>query len=176
MAAKDMASEMIALDQPTEAILAAITDSDFDSTAPHQQYGLAVLRDGGKLAGAAAFTGSETHASRGQIVGETFAVLGNILANDSVLQASYDAYANAEEKELPLPERLLRALEAGAEAGGDRRCGPTKTAQSAYLGVAIPSDTSRDLSLKIIVSTDRDSDENPVVEVRRRYDRALDKR
>lgn len=172
MAAKERAAEMIALDRPTDAILATITDPEFDSSAAHQQYGLAVLRDG-PAPGAAAFTGSETHASRGQIVSDNFAVQGNILANDRVVQATYDAFRKAEGAGLPLAERLLAALEAGSEAGGDRRCGPEKTAQSAYLGVAVPSDTSRDLSLKIIVSTDRDSDDNPVDEVRRRYEQAL---
>ena len=161
MEAKEKAADMMALDRPISTILATITDPAFDSMAQDQQYGLAVLRDEGEVPGAAAFTGSETHGSRGQSVGPRFAVQGNILANDRVVQASYDAYLHAEAGGLPLAERLMRAREAGADAGGDRRCGPEKTAQSAYLGVGVPSDTPRELSLKLIVGTNRDSDENP---------------
>jgi uncharacterized Ntn-hydrolase superfamily protein len=62
----------------------------------------------------------------------------------------------------------MAALEAGSKAGGDARCG-RKTAQSAYLGVAKPSDHRSHPTLRIVVTTEREQPDNPIVEVRRRF-------
>lgn len=109
---------------------------------------------------AATFTGEECHAWAGDIVGENFAVQGNILAGPEVI----DAMAEAFEKSAGLlAERLIAALRAGQKAGGDRR-----GRQSAALlivrdgwGYGGLDDKFRDIRV--------DEHEKPIVELERVY-------
>jgi uncharacterized Ntn-hydrolase superfamily protein len=67
---------------------------------------------------AAAFTGAQCLGWAGHRIGAGFAVQGNILAGEEVV----DEMARAFEKTVgPLVERLVAALAAGQAAGGDRR-------------------------------------------------------
>ncbi|MFO0584722.1 MAG: DUF1028 domain-containing protein [Anaeromyxobacter sp.] len=70
---------------------------------------------------AASFTGSRCPDHASSIVGDGFAVQGNILAGRAVVEAVAKAYRDARAAGRPLAERLLLALEAGQAAGGDRR-------------------------------------------------------
>jgi uncharacterized Ntn-hydrolase superfamily protein len=67
---------------------------------------------------AAAFTGSECNEWAGHRLGAGYAVQGNILAGEGVVDAMAQAF---EDTPGPLVERLLVSLEAGQAAGGDRR-------------------------------------------------------
>lgn len=169
MEAKAKAAELIAAGLRAKAIVRAVSDKTYDPDVDMQQYGLAVLGAGHVKPSAAAFTGRLTPKSRGQLVANGVSVQGNILVSDQVLPASFDAYRNAERAGLSLAERLMLALEAGSRAGGDARCG-RKTAQSAYLGVAKPHDKWNRPSLRIVVTTEMEQLDNPVVTVRRRYE------
>tara|TARA_R110002096_G_scaffold251273_4_gene444014 strand:+ start:993 stop:1703 length:711 start_codon:yes stop_codon:yes gene_type:complete len=66
----------------------------------------------------ATFTGNECHEWAGGLTGENFAVQGNILAGPEVIEDMADAFKKTEGV---LAKRLLAALAAGQEAGGDRR-------------------------------------------------------
>jgi uncharacterized Ntn-hydrolase superfamily protein len=66
----------------------------------------------------AAFTGKETLEWKGHLVGEDYVVAGNALAGAQVVEAMAQTFENSKGS---LAERLLKALEAGQEAGGDRR-------------------------------------------------------
>jgi uncharacterized Ntn-hydrolase superfamily protein len=66
----------------------------------------------------AAFTGEECFEYAGDRQGETYTVQGNILENRETLTAMAEEY---ETTEGGLPERLIAALHAGNEAGGDKR-------------------------------------------------------
>jgi uncharacterized Ntn-hydrolase superfamily protein len=68
---------------------------------------------------AAAFTGEACMEWAGHITGAGYTVQGNILAGVSVLEAMATTFESMEEEDLP--ERLLAGLEAGQEAGGDKR-------------------------------------------------------
>ncbi|WP_232685969.1 DUF1028 domain-containing protein [Halobacterium zhouii] len=96
-----------------------------DDDAPQRQVGV-VGQDGS----VAAFTGEECfdHASDRQ--GEQYTVQGNILENRETVDAMADTF---EETDGGLPDRLIAALHAGNEAGGDQR-----GEQSAALYVAKP--------------------------------------
>ncbi len=96
-----------------------------DSAAEQRQVGV-VGQDGS----VAAFTGSECFDVAGDVQGETYTVQGNILENEATLGAMATAY---EATAGGLPERLLAALHAGNEAGGDSR-----GEQSAAMYVAKP--------------------------------------
>ena len=67
---------------------------------------------------AAAYTGAQCNGWAGHRTGPGFAVQGNILAGEAVVEAMEHAFENTVG---PLVERLVAALEAGQEAGGDRR-------------------------------------------------------
>ena len=67
----------------------------------------------------AAHTGAEADPWRGHVTGDGYAVTGNLVAGEEVVLAMAAAF-EASEGEI-LPERLVRALEAGQAAGGDKR-------------------------------------------------------
>jgi len=110
---------------------------------------------------AAAHTGSDTLAWSGQRTAEGVSVQGNILVGPEVVDSMLHAF---QEGAGPLAERLLLALEAGEQAGGDRR-GKQSAAlqvvrrQGGYQGV-----DDRLVDLKVVDQPD------PVAEVRRLYD------
>lgn len=72
-----------------------------------------------KDARTAAYTGDKCVAWAGSVSGAGYVCLGNILASEDVVKAMANAFEVSETEDLQ--ERLLRALEAGQEAGGDRR-------------------------------------------------------
>ncbi|TDB71737.1 DUF1028 domain-containing protein [Micromonospora sp. KC723] len=67
----------------------------------------------------ATWTGPRCRPWAGGQAGDGWAAQGNILAGPHVLDAVRDGWLAGEA--LPLPQRLLAALRAGDEAGGDRR-------------------------------------------------------
>ncbi|HSJ29159.1 MAG TPA: DUF1028 domain-containing protein [Acidimicrobiia bacterium] len=103
----DVLSEGLAPDVALEQLLS--TDSDAD----HRQVGL--LAADGRIA---VHTGAECIREAAHIVGEGWAVLGNLLANDRVVPAMAEALLGSNGT---LAERMITALEAGELAGGDLR-------------------------------------------------------
>jgi uncharacterized Ntn-hydrolase superfamily protein len=67
----------------------------------------------------AAYTGERCIPWAGHLLGGGYVCLGNILMGDGVVKAMANAYERSDGESLH--ERLLLALEAGQEAGGDRR-------------------------------------------------------
>jgi uncharacterized Ntn-hydrolase superfamily protein len=67
----------------------------------------------------AAHTGAETNFWCGHITGDGYAVTGNLVVGEETLLAMAAAFETSEGE--PLPERLVRALESGQAAGGDKR-------------------------------------------------------
>ena len=68
---------------------------------------------------ASAYTGADCTPWCGHRVGPGYAVQGNMLANETVVVAMEAAFLDSAAEDLA--ERLVRALEAGQEAGGDKR-------------------------------------------------------
>jgi len=65
-----------------------------------------------------AFTGNENVEWKGHLIGKNHVVAGNMLVGRRVIEAMHEMF---EAKEGNLAERLLKALEAGQQAGGDKR-------------------------------------------------------
>jgi len=101
------------------------TLTDADEEAPQRQVGVVGL-DGEP----AAFTGEECFEVAGDRQGEHYTVQGNILENEATIDAMAEAF---EETGGGLPDRLISALHAGNDAGGDSR-----GQQAAALYVAKP--------------------------------------
>jgi uncharacterized Ntn-hydrolase superfamily protein len=76
----------------------------------------AVVDNSGKVA---AYTGQQCIPWAGHREGKGYVCLGNILAGEAVIQSMARAFEDSEPEDLT--ERLMRALEAGQSAGGDRR-------------------------------------------------------
>ncbi len=132
--------------------------AEHDPGAAHRQVGI-VAADGK----AAARTGEACNEWAGHIVGDGFAVQGNILAGEAVVTAMAKAFEESVGE--VLAERMLRALEAGQLAGGDKR-----GRQSAGLlivregwGYGGGNDRFRDLRV--------DEHETPIAELRRVYEK-----
>jgi uncharacterized Ntn-hydrolase superfamily protein len=68
---------------------------------------------------AAVWSGKDCTSWFGHIVGDGFAVQGNMLTGDAVIAAMAAAFRGSESEDLA--ERLMRALEAGQGVGGDKR-------------------------------------------------------
>ena len=112
----------------------------------------------------ATFTGKETIGWKGHLVGKDYVVAGNMLAGSKVIEAMAQTFENSEGE---LAERLLKALEAGQEAGGDKR-GRMSTA----LLVAGREQRGNRPILDLRV----DEHPNPVKELRRIFEMAVTKR
>ena len=67
----------------------------------------------------AAHTGGECIDWCGHVADEGVSVAGNMLAGPAVIAATLDTFRTR--TELPLPERLMAALDAGEARGGDKR-------------------------------------------------------
>jgi uncharacterized Ntn-hydrolase superfamily protein len=136
-----------------EEVVAELTDDDPE--AEQRQVGV-VGQDGS----VAAFTGGECFEFAGDLHGETYTVQGNVLENRETIEAMADTY---EETDGGLPEKLLAALHAGNEAGGDKR-----GEQSAALYVAKPEggyDGKNDRWIDVRV----DDHEAPIDELERAF-------
>jgi uncharacterized Ntn-hydrolase superfamily protein len=68
---------------------------------------------------AAAYTGKECLSWRGHHIGESYAVAANMMVDETTVAAMARAFETHASDDLP--ERLLRALEAGDATGGDYR-------------------------------------------------------
>jgi uncharacterized Ntn-hydrolase superfamily protein len=77
---------------------------------------LAIVDKDGRVA---AYTGDRCIPWAGHVLGGGYVCLGNILIGERVVTEMARAFEGALDQELP--EALLRALEAGQAAGGDRR-------------------------------------------------------
>lgn len=84
-----------------------------DPERDHRQLG--VVSAAGE---SAAFTGPACFDHAGHLTGPGYAVQGNILAGPEVVEAMAEAFTNSSGS---LADRLVAALSAGQEAGGDRR-------------------------------------------------------
>jgi uncharacterized Ntn-hydrolase superfamily protein len=130
-AAKTKAEELIGAGVSPDKILAVITDPSFDAKFARQQYAIMTFDE---FEAPASFTGAETPGHRGSLTGRGFSVQGKTLVSGAVLEAAAHAITEGRVAKRPLAEILLGALAAGAEAGGDNRCGEQR-ATSAFISV-----------------------------------------
>jgi uncharacterized Ntn-hydrolase superfamily protein len=147
-------------------ILATLTSSAFDPLASVRQY--AVVDVTGRVA---AFTGADDGVYAGDRQGQAgtfvYSAQGNILTGRAVVDQAANAF---EASGCDLPERLMRALEAGAANGqGDSRCTDSRgiPSDSAFLQVERPNEPLGGyLALRVPTSGDAD----PLLELRSAFD------
>jgi len=165
---RDLAAERLAAGARPEEILAELTRRGFDKWQlplhRFRQYGIAALG-----APAASYTGVWSFPWKGAAQAEGVTVQGNLLRGPEVVRDALAAFEQAG-TDCALGERLLRALEAGAAAGGDRRCSQEQTALSAFLLVARPKDLEEMPTLRLVVPAREEGGANPVEQLRHEYD------
>ena len=110
---------------------------------------------------AAAHTGTSCIDWCGHVSGQNFSIAGNMLAGPQVLAETARVFEATEG--MPLAERLILAMQAGEEAGGDKR-----GKQSAALRIHADEDYLQ-LDLRV------DDHEEPLLELRRLYDKSLER-
>jgi len=97
----------------------------------------------------------------GHISGPDFSIAGNMLAGPQVLAETARVFQATQG--MPLAERLILAMQAGEDAGGDKR-----GKQSAALRIHADEDYLQ-LDLRV------DDHEEPLLELRRLYDKSLER-
>ena len=110
---------------------------------------------------AVAHTGTSCIDWCGHVSGPNFSIAGNVLAGQQVLAEPARVFEATEG--MPLAERLILAMQAGEEAGGDKR-----GKQSAALRIHADEDYLQ-LDLRV------DDHEEPLLELRRLYDKSLER-
>lgn len=103
------------LDEGANASIALQRLLEEDPGRDHRQVGIVDVEGG-----AATHTGSACLDWAGGVSGEGYAIQGNVLTGEEVVLAMEAAFL-ATDDSMPLAHRLLAALAAGDEAGGDRR-------------------------------------------------------
>lgn len=129
--AKSKAEELMRAGVGPDQILATIIDPGFDSGFVRQQYAIVTFD---AFDAPVTYTGADTEDYRGAITGDGFSTQGNMLTGAEVLEAVAASIKAARKAKQPLEEILLTSLEAGAAAGGDKRCGKQR-ATSAFITV-----------------------------------------
>jgi len=132
-------ARMEAGDSPEE-IITWLQNNDINGAGwvPFRQYGIADLFNGSGRS--AAFTGDENFDEKGQRVGENYAIAGNILISQDVLNDMETAFLNSAGQ--PLCDRLMAVMQAAKRPGADERCLDAGISSgSAYIRVAKPTDT-----------------------------------
>jgi len=97
----------------------------------------------------------------GHVSGQDFSIAGNMLAGPQVLAETARVFQATEG--MPLAERLILAMQAGEDAGGDKR-----GKQSAALRIHADEDYLQ-LDLRV------DDHEDPLFELKRLYDKSLER-
>lgn len=180
-----------------QQIIDRVTDTAWDAQTDRRQYGVVTMANGfvqvagfttpvrqGMTtvdSGPSRYAGVLADASRG------VSAQGNTLAGAGVVQGPLDAYRRDDPAGFnSLPDRLMRAIEAGSIAGGDVRCNRDNIRQTTSMAVILvarggdapyaaanigltDAGTPNAPWLALSVHTERFA-ENPLLELRRRYD------
>jgi uncharacterized Ntn-hydrolase superfamily protein len=111
-------------------VLAAMQAEKFHPE--RQQYGVILLRQEDQPL---VYSGKEIKPWSGSKTGDDVAMLGNILVDKEVINQAYAAYEKG--RKGTFAHRLMDALKAGEESGGDNRC-DQQAARSAFISVYDP--------------------------------------
>lgn len=192
---REKARELVTEGADATRVLAVLEDNELYADwltigFPYLQYGVATLAAGNDSPVATGFvTGGSNPDWSGGVAGDTYSAQGNTLRSAAVIDETARAFDEATQNKscpAPLAQRLLVALEAGRDAGGDVRCPAEAPALAAILMVARPGDgpdaptinevAPRRFSIArevvhLVVPYYPDPDKpEPVAELRARYD------
>jgi uncharacterized Ntn-hydrolase superfamily protein len=163
--AHDVGRRLIRQGLSTDKILnEVLLQARFDPE--HQQYALVTVNEMNPVT----YTGDSTIFYNGSLTGDGISVQGNLLSNSGELKDIFDAIINARKNSLNIYETLMAALEAGAKAGGDKRCGAQR-AQSAFIKVAKQDDAEDKPRLHLKVTGIEKGGDNAVALLRTEFEK-----
>ncbi|WP_119817724.1 DUF1028 domain-containing protein [Halalkaliarchaeum desulfuricum] len=117
------------------------------------------------------FSGDECRDWYGHTAGENYTVAGNLLTGSDVIDATAAAYESEAFGEGPLAARLIDALAAGHEEGGDKRT--DLPIQSAALLVETTEDVEDEPTSPDSIDLRVDATETPIDDLRDTYELTL---
>lgn len=139
-------NRMLAGDTPQEIITWLNNNDTGNGSAQDRQYGVVDLIGGpGNTPRSAGFTGSTNSDYKNHIVGPNYAIQGNIILNQDVLDDMETAFLNTNGS---LADKLMAALQGAKRVGADTRCAPVgKSSLSAFVKVLRPGELSPSLDI-----------------------------
>ena len=156
--ALDYLADGLAVDDALAALLAA---EPAEKRRNRQVHGL-------DREGSFVFTGGSCVGGIGEIDGDHYTVAGNLLTDDAVVEATAETYESSAFGDRPLAGRLIDALAAGHEAGGDKR--EALTVQSAAVKVV----STESVPYRQFYNDLRvDASETPVADLQTTYEAAM---
>lgn len=130
-----------------QQIITLLVLNDAQNNPLIRQYGIVDLS--GDSARSAAYTGDNCFDYKNHILGPNYAIQGNILLGQEILDSIESRFLNAEGS---LACRLMEALQGANVVGADTRCAPYGVSSlSAFVRVAKPDDAVDDLYLDLLV-------------------------
>ncbi|HIC36477.1 MAG TPA: DUF1028 domain-containing protein [Candidatus Marinimicrobia bacterium] len=145
---QDSASSLMNLEYSPEEIIDWLIENDAQNNPSIRQYGIIDLIDDGRSAG---FTGENCFDYKNHILGQTYAIQGNILLGQEILDSMEIAFTSTYGT---LDEKLIAALLAANVPGADTRCLPYGTpALSAFIRMAKSEDENDSFFMDINVQS-----------------------
>jgi uncharacterized Ntn-hydrolase superfamily protein len=146
-----------------EAIIDSLVANDAQGNPTIRQYGIVDLVGGGRSAG---HTGVNCTDYKNHNLAPTYAIAGNILLGQHILDAMEQAFLTTSGT---LADKLMAALQGANVPGADTRCLPNKPAISAFIRVARPDDLESSLFLDLNINNTT-SIQNPIDLLQDAYD------
>ena len=136
---QDSASSLMEQGYAPQDIIDWLVENDAQNDPTIRQYGIVDLLEGGR---SAAFTGENCSDFKGHKIGDTYAIQGNILLGQSILDDMEEAFLT---QYGTFEEKLMASLMAANVVGADTRCTPYGTPSiSAFIRVSDPNDDNAD--------------------------------
>ena len=148
-----------------QEIIDWLVENDVQGYPSFRQYGIVDFNDGNPRS--AGFTGSNCDDYKNHVLGPNYAIQGNILLGQEVLD---NMEAGFNETEGPLHAKLMAAMQGANMVGSDTRCTSEGTSSlSSFLRVALPEDEPEDFWLDLWVGATDDGVE-PIDVLQQMYD------
>ena len=140
--------------------------NDVQSAPELRQYGIVAMVNGSPQA--AAYTGTSTDNYKNHIIGDNYAIQGNILLGQEVLDSIESRFLNTPGD---LTCKLMAALQGANMVGADTRCISNGTSSLfAFVKVSQPSDIFGSPSFNISVRTHSNSGIEPIDSLQNLFD------
>ena len=144
---QDSAASLMEQGYAPQDIIDWLVENDAQNDPTIRQYGIVDLLEGGR---SAAFTGENCSDFKGHKIGDTYAIQGNILLGQSILDDMEEAFLT---QYGTFEEKLMASLMAANVVGADTRCTPYGTPSiSAFIRVSDPNDYGDHLFMDINVN------------------------
>ena len=129
-------------------IISWLVAHDVQNNPQSRQYGIVDYQNGSSRS--AAFTGTNCYDYKNHILGPNYAIQGNILLGQQILDSMENYFLNTPGC---FPEKLMAAMNGAKVVGADTRCMVEGTSSlSAFLRMALPTDSYNNLFLDINVA------------------------